>query len=150
MLRVALGTAEASDFPGWCVDDLEDIMVFGALMERMVAFFCRENGLGARRGLGAIVDLFHAALELPLPPVWVSSTRDAMSSLGGGDRRERNQRRRGEEENTLKKHYDSQQTKPVMFIQTRRDKPESGWSRFLKTHYLEGRSETHQSNRTKN
>lgn len=67
---VGLGTPAASGFPVGCVVFLAvAATVFGAWMERMVVFFCREKGLGASRGLGARV-----GLGFEVPPVWETST----------------------------------------------------------------------------
>lgn len=63
-----MGTRAASYFPVWFVVDLTVVVaVFGAWMERMVVFFCREKGLGVSRGLGARVGL-------EAHPVWEVST----------------------------------------------------------------------------
>lgn len=83
--KVGLGTPAASGFPPCCAAAaaLEAaVTVFGAWMERMVVFFCREKGLGASRGLGA-----RPGLGLEGPPAWGTSTELSMTESLKEERR---------------------------------------------------------------
>ena len=68
-MTVGLGGPLASGFPVGCVVNFGLWTVFGAWMERMVVFFCREKGLGVSRGLGA-----RDGFGFEMPPVWETST----------------------------------------------------------------------------
>lgn len=99
MVTVGLGTPVASGLTVGCVVFLElAATVFGAWMERMVVFFCREKGLGASRGLGA-----RPGLGFEVPPLWETSTElsitESLSSSrshtgGGGKEAGRSYKRR--------------------------------------------------------